>query len=129
MVQQEALENKKWEALMKERHVHAWKIFYARFTQLLTKGDGEEFAKFMAESPRDIQNPVWTRWMNTIKTTVVVLENWMPSTSLLLQNDSHPWKICCILGGNKTLAKEFSKILCWYDTIESHQPDLESLAD
>ena len=52
--------------------------------------------------------------------------------SSLSKHVLRPWKdemrLYCILGGDKTLAKEFAKMLCWYDGIES-PPDPESLAD
>ena len=28
-------------------------------------------------SPRDIQEPVWTRWMTTVKAAIMVVDNWV----------------------------------------------------
>ena len=40
--------------------------------------NGDEIDKVLQYflSPRDIQEPVWTRWTTTVKAAVMVIDNW-----------------------------------------------------
>ena len=46
-----------------------------KFMDAINGDDVEEVLKYYS-SPRDIQEPVWTRWMTTVKAAVMVVENW-----------------------------------------------------
>ena len=59
--------------------------------------------KFMTESPRNIQQPIWTRWGTSIKTEAILLDNWTGVYFLgigvksYFKSDSHVWKLACCL--------------------------------
>ena len=46
-----------------------------KFMDAINGDDVEEVLKYYS-SQRDIQEPVWTRWMTTVKADVMVVENW-----------------------------------------------------
>ena len=63
----------------------------------------DQLTKFMTESPRDIQDPIWTRWGTTIVTEAVFLDNWSSTYFLSVgvksyfDTKSHVWKLACTM--------------------------------
>ena len=64
VVQKEILENSEWESEAEEHFMHAWKEFLNKVESfdLSTDEQIDGLTKFMTEAPRNIQDPVWSRW-------------------------------------------------------------------
>ena len=79
IVQNELQSNSDWEEDAKRCHLQAWQKLRGKIDSFDETSDDDvnSLTKFMTEAPRDVQEPVWTRWQTMIKTTKILLDNWM----------------------------------------------------
>ena len=105
LVQNEMVNNSKWAEIGRMHSPQAWKAFLDKVesfdeNEIASLG---ELVKFLTQAPRDIQDPIWTRWQTTIKTGKIFLENYMSVYFLVVgvktkyKVDSHPWKLAYTL--------------------------------
>ena len=93
--------NPDWEAEEKKKYLQAWKKIRSKIDgfDLLSENDVNELTQNLTLAPRDVQEPVWTRWQLMIATNTIMLDNWMISlflvigTKLYFPADSHAWKL------------------------------------
>lgn len=63
-MQNEISNNPEWQEIANKSFPQAWKGFIEKVESFDELNDKEvdDLTKFMTESPRNIQDPVWTRW-------------------------------------------------------------------
>ena len=105
IVQDQLLENEEWMEKANNNMKQAWVEFLGKVDSFDLSNDDlvDSLTKFMTEAPRNIQDPVWTRWHTIIECTKIFLDNYVTiyflavGTKSHYKSDSYCWKLACTL--------------------------------